>query len=39
MSVMIPSVMMRRMKYWEPSMKFLAMLATWFTVGAKLVGP
>jgi hypothetical protein len=39
MSVMMPSVMMRRMQYWEPSRKFLAMLATWLTVGAKLVGP
>ncbi len=39
MSVMIPSVMMSKMKYCDPSRKFLAMSATCWIAGAKLVGP
>ena len=38
-SVMIPSVIISKMKYWDPSVNCLAMLATWLIVGAKLVGP
>ena len=36
---MIPSVMMSKMKYCDPSVNCLAMAATWLIVGAKFVGP
>ena len=39
MSVIIPSVIISKMKYWEPSLNCLAIEATWLTVGAKFVGP
>ena len=39
MSVMMPSVMMRRMKYCDPSGYWRAISATWLMQGAKLVGP
>lgn len=39
MSVMTPSVMINRIKYWDPSWNVSANLATWLMTGLKLVGP
>ena len=39
MSVMMPSVMMSKIKYCDPSLKLDAIPATWLIVGAKFVGP